>query len=80
MTHHAMYLPPSCDIYISSPAAAGQGRWGEKVRFRLRHSKKKDLEEKQNSINDLRLCIEGKDQRIIELEETIEELKNKILN
>ena len=41
---------------------------------------KKDLEEKQNSINDLRLCIEGKDQRIIELEETIEELKNKILN
>ena len=40
---------------------------------------KKDLEQKQNSINDLRLCIEGKDQRIIELEETIEELKNKIL-
>ena len=41
---------------------------------------KKNLEEKQNSINDLRLCIEGKDQRIIELEEIIQELKNKILN
>ena len=41
---------------------------------------KKDFEEKQNSINELQLCIEGKDQRIIELKETIEELKNKILN
>ena len=41
---------------------------------------KKNLEEKQNSINDLRLCIEGKDQRIIELEEIIQELKNQILN
>ena len=41
---------------------------------------KKDFEEKQNSINELQLCIEGKDQRIIELEETIEELKSKILD
>ena len=41
---------------------------------------KKDFEEKQNAINDLQLCIDGKDQRIIELKETIEVLKNKILN
>ena len=59
---------------MSKPAEEYEEEGEETVSF------KKDFEEKQNAINDLQLCIDGKDQRIIELKETIEVLKNKILN
>ena len=41
-------------------------------------SSKKDLEEKQNTINDLQHYIENSDQRIIQLKETIQELQQNL--